>query len=71
MSNTVALDFGRALFGPIGGSLFAFVVAFSCFGALNGNYLNKLNFGPDVVSVQQKSEGVQENEQRIQYFIAV
>jgi len=35
-SNTVALDFGRALFGPIGGSVFAFLVAFSCFGALNG-----------------------------------
>ncbi|EPQ58713.1 hypothetical protein GLOTRDRAFT_57082, partial [Gloeophyllum trabeum ATCC 11539] len=36
LSNTVALDFGRALFGPIGGSIFAFMVAFSCFGALNG-----------------------------------
>ena len=36
MSNTVALDFGRALFGPIGGGLFAAMVAFSCFGALNG-----------------------------------
>jgi amino acid transporter len=35
-SNTVALDFGRALFGPMGGSVFAFMVAFSCFGALNG-----------------------------------
>ena len=35
-SNTVALDFGRALFGPMGGSIFAFMVAFSCFGALNG-----------------------------------
>ncbi|TDL24790.1 L-methionine transporter [Rickenella mellea] len=38
LSNTVALDFGRALFGPIGGSLFAFMVAFSCFGALNGSF---------------------------------
>jgi amino acid transporter len=37
-SNTVALDFGRALFGPLGGSLFAFLVAFSCFGALNGSF---------------------------------
>lgn len=37
-SNTVALDFGRVLFGPIGGSLFAVVVAFSCFGALNGTF---------------------------------
>ncbi|KAG6900866.1 hypothetical protein C0993_009984 [Termitomyces sp. T159_Od127] len=38
MSNTVALDFGRALFGPIGGTAFAFMVAFSCFGALNGSF---------------------------------
>ncbi|PPQ66072.1 hypothetical protein CVT26_010814 [Gymnopilus dilepis] len=38
LSNTVAMDFGRALFGPIGGSLFAFTVAFSCFGALNGSF---------------------------------
>ncbi|KAF8894649.1 L-methionine transporter [Infundibulicybe gibba] len=37
LSNTVAMDFGRALFGPIGGTLFAFMVAFSCFGALNGS----------------------------------
>jgi hypothetical protein len=36
LSNTVAMDFGRALFGPLGGTLFAFMVAFSCFGALNG-----------------------------------
>lgn len=32
----MALDFGRALFGPVGGAVFAFMVAFSCFGALNG-----------------------------------
>ncbi|KAH8116943.1 L-methionine transporter [Phellopilus nigrolimitatus] len=38
LSNTIALDFGRALFGPVGGSLFAFMVAFSCFGALNGSF---------------------------------
>jgi len=38
LSNTVAMDFGRALFGPIGGSVFAFMVAFSCFGALNGSF---------------------------------
>ncbi|KAG2111595.1 amino acid permease-domain-containing protein [Suillus discolor] len=37
MSNTVALDFGRALFGPAGGVLFAVMVAISCFGALNGS----------------------------------
>lgn len=36
LTNTIALDFGRALFGPIGGSVFAFLVAISCFGALNG-----------------------------------
>lgn len=35
-SNTVALDFGRALFGPVGGVAFALMVAISCFGALNG-----------------------------------
>jgi len=37
-SNTVALDFGRAVFGPIGGVVFACMVAFSCFGALNGSF---------------------------------
>ena len=36
MSNTVAMDFGRTIWGPVGGSIFAFMVAFSCFGALNG-----------------------------------
>lgn len=35
-SNTVALDFGRALMGPVGALIFAGMVAFSCFGALNG-----------------------------------
>lgn len=35
-SNTVALDFGHALFGKIGGVVFASMVAFSCIGALNG-----------------------------------
>ncbi|KAI0807498.1 L-methionine transporter [Fomes fomentarius] len=35
-SNTVAMDFGRAVFGPVGGAVFAAMVAFSCFGALNG-----------------------------------
>ncbi|KAK2466887.1 hypothetical protein APHAL10511_001145 [Amanita phalloides] len=38
LSNTVAMDFGRAFWGPIGGSIFAFMVAFSCFGALNGSF---------------------------------
>ncbi|KAH9952230.1 L-methionine transporter [Amylocystis lapponica] len=37
LSNTVALDFGRALFGPVGGIIFALMVAISCFGALNGS----------------------------------
>ncbi|GAA93618.1 uncharacterized protein L969DRAFT_14026 [Mixia osmundae IAM 14324] len=36
-SNTVALDFGRALFGPVGGLAFAAIVAVSCFGALNSS----------------------------------
>ena len=36
LSNTVALDFGRALFGPAGGVVFAVMVAISCFGVLNG-----------------------------------
>lgn len=35
-SNTVALDFGKAIFGPVGGLLLALVVALSCFGSLNG-----------------------------------
>ncbi|RHZ43809.1 hypothetical protein Glove_853g13 [Diversispora epigaea] len=35
-TNTIALDFGRAIFGPVGGILFALCVAASCFGAANG-----------------------------------
>lgn len=35
-SNTVGLDFGKEMFGPIGGVVFALIVAMSCFGALNG-----------------------------------
>ena len=46
LSNTVAMDFGRALFGPIGGALFAFMVAFSCFGALNGAIAFYTRFRP-------------------------
>jgi len=30
------MDFGRTLFGHVGGTLFAVMVAVSCFGALNG-----------------------------------
>jgi amino acid transporter len=37
-SNTIALDFGRALFGPLGAILFSCMVAVSCFGALNGAF---------------------------------
>jgi len=37
LSNTVALDFGRAVFGRPGAVIFAGMVAFSCFGALNGS----------------------------------
>ncbi|KAH9041337.1 APC amino acid permease [Lactarius pseudohatsudake] len=36
-SNTVALDFGWALFGRAGGVLFALVVAISCLGVLTGS----------------------------------
>ncbi|KAF9161137.1 hypothetical protein DFQ26_004823 [Actinomortierella ambigua] len=35
-TNTIAIDFGRQLFGPTGGVLFALCVACSCFGAANG-----------------------------------
>lgn len=34
-TNTVALDFGSAIFGTTGGLIFALLVSFSCFGALN------------------------------------
>lgn len=34
-TNTVALDFGSAIFGTTGGIVFAGLVSFSCFGALN------------------------------------
>jgi amino acid transporter len=37
-SNTVALDFGRTLFGSVGAIVFSCVVAFSCFGALVGSF---------------------------------
>ncbi|KAG8967142.1 hypothetical protein FRC03_010615 [Tulasnella sp. 419] len=35
-SNTVALDFGRAIFGAVGGIVFSVTVAVSCLGALQG-----------------------------------
>ncbi|TEB36352.1 L-methionine transporter [Coprinellus micaceus] len=38
LSNTVALDFGRAIWGRAGATLFAVMVAVSCFGALNGSF---------------------------------
>lgn len=31
-TNTVAMDFGKKVFGPVGGILFAVCVALSCFG---------------------------------------
>ncbi|UZJ57413.1 hypothetical protein CBS101457_006733 [Exobasidium rhododendri] len=37
-TNTVALDFGSAIAGTTGGVVFAILVAFSCFGALNGQF---------------------------------
>ncbi|KAF6765237.1 L-methionine transporter [Ephemerocybe angulata] len=38
LSNTVALDFGKAIWGKAGATLFAVMVAVSCFGALNGSF---------------------------------
>lgn len=38
-SSTIGLDFGRAVAGPVGGLLFALVVALSCIGALNGSLI--------------------------------
>ena len=53
-SNAVALDFGRALFGPIGGVVFAVCVAVSCFGALNGS----ISPQPTIPSlIQSQKEG--------------
>ncbi|KAH6918538.1 L-methionine transporter [Coprinopsis sp. MPI-PUGE-AT-0042] len=37
LSNTVAMDFGREIWGKAGGTFFALLVAISCFGALNGS----------------------------------
>lgn len=37
LSNTVAMDFGRALFGSVGAIVFAVMVAVSSFGALSGS----------------------------------
>ncbi|KAI7870117.1 amino acid/polyamine transporter I [Spinellus fusiger] len=34
-TNTVVMDFGKKLFGPVGGILFALCVALSCFGVTN------------------------------------
>ncbi|KAG0348353.1 hypothetical protein BG004_005380 [Podila humilis] len=36
-TNTVAIDFGKQMFGNTGGVLFAICVACSCFGAANGS----------------------------------
>ncbi|KAF8334270.1 L-methionine transporter [Cantharellus anzutake] len=37
LSNTVAIDFGRAVFGTVGATVLAANVAFSCFGAVNSS----------------------------------
>lgn len=37
-SNTVALDFGHATIGKLGGLVFSTLVSISCFGALNGSF---------------------------------
>lgn len=37
-SNTVGLDFGKAVMGHAGSILFSAVVGISCFGALNGSF---------------------------------
>jgi hypothetical protein len=36
-SNTIGLEFGRVIFGPIGSFIFSLIVAFACFGALNSS----------------------------------
>jgi len=36
-SNTIGLEFGRVIFGPIGGFIFSLIVALSCFGTLNSS----------------------------------
>ncbi|CAJ0895763.1 6416_t:CDS:2 [Entrophospora sp. SA101] len=36
-TNTIALDFGKKIFGPVGGIFFSLCVAASCFGAANGS----------------------------------
>ncbi|CEH17885.1 amino acid transporter [Ceraceosorus bombacis] len=43
-TNTVALDFGSAIFGTAGGVVFACLVAFSCLGALNGQFYTSGRF---------------------------
>ncbi|KAG1488127.1 hypothetical protein G6F54_012246 [Rhizopus delemar] len=36
-TNTVSMDFGKKMFGPAGGILFAICVALSCFGSANAD----------------------------------
>ncbi|KAI8991458.1 amino acid/polyamine transporter I [Mycotypha africana] len=36
-TNTVSMDFGKKIFGPAGGIIFAVCVAFSCFGSANAS----------------------------------
>lgn len=49
LSNTVAMDFGRAIFGSVGAVVFSVVVAVSSFGALSGpptSLITTLLFNP-------------------------
>lgn len=55
-SNAVALDFGRALFGPVGGVVFAVFVAVSCFGALNGSIFAQPAIANDSIAHSSKKE---------------
>ncbi|KAL4265325.1 Cellular Amino Acid Transporter [Pleurotus pulmonarius] len=80
LSNTVAMDFGRKLFGPIGGFVFAFMVAFSCFGALNGSFFTtsrliyaagREHFLPEVFGRLHKSRGTPLNASLLQAAITI
>ncbi|KDQ33322.1 hypothetical protein PLEOSDRAFT_1110514 [Pleurotus ostreatus PC15] len=80
LSNTVAMDFGRKLFGPVGGFVFAFMVAFSCFGALNGSFFTtsrliyaagREHFLPEVFGRLHKSRGTPLNASLLQAAITI
>lgn len=46
-SNTVALDFGKEVLGPVGGLIFALLVACSCLGNLNGESMTNSKSASD------------------------